>query len=88
MVEIKFSSILEPATTATSLLPSSIRRDWSAILDPADLHASSGESSQSRLSSRSGSLGAVTTGGSQLDVQGGDAKGLHLNNTIIITGQH
>ena len=88
MVEIKFSSILEPATTATSLLPSSIRRDWSAILDPADLHASSGESSQSRLGSRSGSLGAVTTGGSQLDVQGGDAKGLHLNNTIIISGQH
>ena len=71
----------EPATTATSLLPCSIRRYGSAILDPTDLHSSSGQSSERRLGSRSGGLGAVTTGGSQLDVQGGDAEGFNLNKS-------
>ena len=74
----------EPATTATSLLPCSIRRYGSAILDPANLHASPGQSSQSGLGSRSRGLGAVTSGGSQLDVQGSDPEGFHLNQTGII----
>merc|ERR550539_1870149 len=78
---------LEPATTATSLLPCSIRRYGSAILDPANLHASPGQSSQSRLGSGSGSLGAVTTGGSQLDVQSSDPKGFHLLCNVL-GGQH
>ena len=81
MVEIKFSGNLEPATTATSLLPCSIRRYGSAILNPANLHASSGQSSQSGLSSGSGSLGAVTTCGPQLDVKSSDPEGFHLNKS-------
>merc|ERR1719411_1772647 len=67
--------------------PCSIRRYGSAILDPTDLHASSGQSSERRLGSGPGGLGAVTTSGSQLDVQGSDAEGFNLLSDVL-GGQH
>merc|ERR1712128_376234 len=61
--------------------------DGGAVLDTADLHASTSKGSEGRLGSRSRGLGPVSTGSSQLDVQGGDAKGLYLLSNIL-GGQH
>ena len=69
-------NILQPATTPTTLLPGGVGGDGGAVLDPANLHASSGQGSQSGLGAGSGGLGPVAAGGTQLDVQGGDAKSL------------
>ena len=69
---------LESSTTATSLLPGGVRWNRSAILDTSNLHASSGQCSNGVLCSRSGGLGSVSSGGSQLDVESSDSKGLHL----------
>merc|ERR1712128_67311 len=61
--------------------------DGGAVLYTADLHASTSKGSEGRLGSRSWGLGPVSTGSSQLDVQGGDAKGLNLLSNIL-GGQH
>ena len=37
--------VLQPATATTALLPGAVGGDGSAILNPADLHASTGQSS-------------------------------------------
>ena len=52
---------LEPASAPSALLPCGVAGDGSAVLDAADLHASTGESSQSRLRTRAGGLRAVST---------------------------
>merc|ERR1711976_1018367 len=49
----------------------------------ASFHARTNPSTKSLLSSRSWSLGPVTSGGSQLDVQNGDAKGLDLFGDVL-----
>merc|ERR1740122_813945 len=78
---------LKPASTPSTLLPGGIARDWSAVLNATDLHAGTGKSSQSRLGARAGSLGAVATCGSELDVESSDAKSLDLLSNILC-GQH
>ena len=78
---------LKSATTTTSLLPVTIWRNWSTILDSANLHPCSGEGSESGLCSGSGSLGSVSSGSSELDMERGDAEGFNLLCNIL-GGQH
>merc|ERR1711973_956107 len=78
---------LQPATTTTSLLSGGVGGDGGAVLDSADLHASSGQGSESALGAGSGGLGAVASGGSQLNVKSGDSKGLDLLSNIL-SSQH
>jgi hypothetical protein len=63
----------ETATTATALPPRRVGWGGCDILDTSDTHASTGKSAESRLGTGAGSLGAVTTGGSDLDVESRDA---------------
>ena len=64
----------ETATTATTLPPGRVGRGGGDVLDTSDAHASTGKSAESGLGTGAGRLGAVTTGGPDLDVQGGDAE--------------
>lgn len=54
------SSNLETTTTATTLAASGIRWSRGNILDSANLHAGTGESTESRLSARAWGLSAIT----------------------------
>ena len=49
----------------------------------ANLHTGTGEGTEGRLGTRAGSLGAVTTGGANLDVEGVDAELLALGSDIL-----
>lgn len=61
----------ETTTTATSLSAGAVGGSRSDVLDTADLHAGTGESAESGLSTGTGGLGAVTSRGADLDVPGG-----------------
>ena len=74
---------LQTTTTATSLPAGRVRGNGGDILDAANLHRRTGQSAQGRLGSGSGGLGLVATGGTQLDVQGGDAQGLALLSDVL-----
>ena len=56
-------------------------------LNSADSHSSSGESSESRLGTGSGSLGSGSTGSSDLDVKSGDTN-LSASNGDVLGSQH
>ena len=60
---------LQSSTAATSLSARGVRRDGSYILDPADLHAGSGQSAKSGLGSRAWSAGAYTSRGAETDMK-------------------
>lgn len=49
----------------------------------ANLHTGTGEGTESRLGTGAGSLGAVTTGGADLDVEGVDAELLALGSDVL-----
>merc|ERR1719249_634717 len=74
---------LQSATASTTLLAGRVRGDWSAVLNTADLHASSGQGSESTLSSGSGGLGSVSTGGTELDMQSSDSKSLNFLSNVL-----
>lgn len=74
---------LQTTTTATSLPAGGVGRDRGHILDAADLHRRTGQSAQRRLGSGTGGLGLVATGGTELDVQGGDAQRLALLGDVL-----
>jgi len=78
---------LEPASTTTSLLPGGVGGDGGAVLNAADLHASTSESPEGALGPGSGGLGPVAAGGAELDVQSSDSKGLDFLSDIL-GGQH
>ena len=65
---------LQTATTTTTLPASRIGRNGSYVFNPSDLHAWTGQSTQSRLGTRSGRLGPVSAGSAKLDVQSSDAQ--------------
>merc|ERR1719215_908675 len=65
----------------------SVRGDGSAVLDTSNLHSSSGQRPQGRLSSGSGGLGSVSASSSQLDVKSSNSQSLHLLSHIL-SGQH
>ena len=51
--------------------------------DAADAHARAGEGAEGRLGTGTGSLGAISTGGADLDVEGGDAELLALGSHVL-----
>lgn len=74
---------LQSSTSSTTLLSGGVGRNWGNVLDSADSQAGSGKSSQSRLTTWTWGLGLGTTGGSELDVDGGDANLLTLGGDIL-----
>lgn len=64
----------ETATTATTLPACGVGRCGGDVLDTANAHTGTGEGTESRLGTGAGGLGAVTTGGTDLDVEGRDAE--------------
>lgn len=53
---------LQTTTTATTLSAGRVGRSGGNILDTADLHAGTGQGTESRLGTGTGGLGAVTYG--------------------------
>lgn len=51
--------------------------------DAADAHARAGEGTEGRLGTRSRSLGAISTSGADLDVEGSDAELLALGSHVL-----
>jgi hypothetical protein len=78
---------LQTATTATTLAASGVRWGWSHILNAANLHAGASQGTESGLSTWTWSLGAVTTSGTDLDVESVDAKLLAADGNIL-SSQH
>jgi hypothetical protein len=64
----------ETATTATTLPPGRVGGSGGDVLDASDAHTGTGEGAESRLGTGAGGLGAVTTSGADLDVEGRDAE--------------
>lgn len=77
---------LQAATAATTLLSGRIRGDGRDILDTADLESRARESAHGGLSAGAGGLGGVTTSGTKLDVDGGDAQFLETLGDLL--GSH
>jgi len=65
---------LQTTTTATSLPPGRVGWGGGDILDTSNAHASTGERAESGLGTGAGGLGAVSTSGSDLDVESRDAE--------------
>jgi len=61
---------LETTTTTTTLTTSGVSGNGSNVLDSPDSHSLSSQSTESRLSPRTGSLCSITTCRSQFDVKG------------------
>lgn len=81
------STCLQTTTTATTLATSRVGRDGGDILDSADSHAGTGEGTEGGLGTGTGGLGAVTTSGADLDVQGINVEFLAAGGNIL-GGQH
>lgn len=64
----------ETTTTTTSLPPGRVGWGRGNVLDTSNAHAGTGKRTKSGLSAGAGSLGAVSTSSSDLDVQSGDAE--------------
>ena len=69
----KRRTCLETTTTATALPSRGVGGSGGDILDASDTHTSTGKSTESGLGTRTGGLGAVSTGSPDLDVEGRDA---------------
>lgn len=78
---------LETATALTTLTAGAIVGDGGDILDAADGHASTGKSTHGGLGTGSGGLGLGATGGTELDVEGGDAEVLKTGGNVL-GGKH
>ena len=64
----------ETATTATTLPACGVGRCGGDVLDASNAHTGTGKSAESGLGTGARGLGAVTTGGADLDVEGRDAE--------------
>ena len=72
--DTKCANNLQTTTTATTLSAGRVGGSGGDVLDAADLHAGTGQGTESRLGTGAGGLGAVTTSSPDLDVEGGDAE--------------
>lgn len=77
----------ETTTTATTLSAGRVGGDGGNVLDAANAHAGTGKGTESGLGTRAGGLGAGTTGGTELDVESGDAD-LLASEGAVLSGQH
>ena len=84
---LKTKAFLQSATTATTLPASRIGGDGGNILNAANLDARAGKSPESRLSTGTRGLGAVTSSCAQLDVQSIDAELLAADGNVLC-GKH
>ena len=75
----------ETATTATTLPACGVGGCGGDVLDTSDAHAGTGKSAESGLGTGAGGLGAVTTGGTDLDVQSGDTELLAAGGWILVS---
>ena len=74
---------LQTTTTATTLATGRVGGGGGDVLDAADPHAGTGEGTEGRLGAGAGGLGAVTTSGTDLDVEGGDAELLAADGDVL-----
>jgi hypothetical protein len=74
----------ETTTTATTLPPGGVGRGGGDVLDTSDAHASTGKSAEGGLGTGAGGLGAVTTSGPDLDVEGRDAELLAAGSYFLL----
>lgn len=81
------SNNLQTTTTATTLPSGRVRWNWGDILNSTNSDTRSGESSKSRLSTWTWSLGTSTTGSPELDVESSDTDFLASGSTVL-SGQH
>merc|ERR1711939_43223 len=77
----------ETTITATTLAASGIGWSWGNILDSANLHAGTSESTESGLSTWAWGLGTVTSSGADFDVKSVDAQLLAASSDIL-SSQH
>ena len=61
--DTKCANNLQTTTTATTLSAGRVRGGGGDVLDAADLHAGTGQGTESRLGTGAGGLGAVTCSG-------------------------
>ena len=79
-------NIFSQATTAaTALFAGTISRHRSNVLDTTDLQARTGQCTQGRLSSWSGTFRLVATGCAHLDMQSGETKFLQQKTAAQLT---
>ena len=71
----------------TYLATSRVGGDGGNVLDSANAHASTGESTEGALSTGAGGLGASTASSTELDVEGVDAD-LTATGCDVLGGQH
>ena len=89
MIEIQVKGL----TKTKIILKAVILRYGSLYLKPpwflvtSNAYSLPGQSTKSRLGSRSRGLAAVSSGGSELDVEGGDAEGLDLLSNVLLNGK-
>jgi hypothetical protein len=74
-------------TTATTLPPRGVGRRGGDVLDTSDAHASTGKSAEGGLGTGAGGLGAVTTSGPDLDVEGRDAELLAASSYFLLASR-
>lgn len=74
---------LQTTTTATALSSGGISGDGGNILNAANLQTSTSQSTESGLSSRTGGLGAGSSSGAELDVDGSDTDLLAAVGAIL-----
>ena len=73
---------LESSSTASGLSAGGVSWDWGNILNASDLHSGASEGAEGGLGSWSWGLGALSSGSSQLDVEGVDVEGLALLSDV------
>lgn len=71
----------------TYLPPGRVSRDGGNIFNTADLHSSTGKSTEGGLTTRAWGLGSSTTSSAHLDVEGGDADFLASSGDVL-SSQH
>jgi len=76
-------SKLKPSATAAALATCGVGGSWGHILDAANFEATAGESTECGLSAGPGGLCARAAGGSEFDVQRGDANLLALESNVL-----
>jgi hypothetical protein len=79
--------VLQTATTATALSAGGVGWDWGNILDASNAHARTGKGAKGGLGTWAWGLGAVTTSGTKLDVQGVDPDFFAADDNVL-GGKH
>lgn len=82
-----FASRLQATTTTTTLTTGRVSRNGGDILNTTNAHTRASQGAEGALGTGSGSLGAIATGGADLDVEGGDTE-LLASGSNVLGSQH